>query len=396
MPTVTFTYTQTGDFGYGTTGIETKTIEWVVSSSLPIQGGTFLDGSPWVVNNGDINLISTSPVSSSAPIKVLRREAFDPALNGSPVSIQTLNVDINNTIINPDLGKIRAADDVLVRADGSGVTTAAEVFVPWDGRAGRARGNAASYNLIGTAYDSTQKWNRQPRKLNNGDMVAVAVSHYTAPTGTEAIVSGLTASSSTNIILSGVFDGTRSPQNQTYAYLDITDGGIVDMIGCLTVVSSVPSENSFRPPCNWDPSDRANAPIFQEVNTLEDSLLDYPNYSIGSNTKDWMTTAYGKYTSNTRYSSIDPYLWHYTVDPAGMRGYRESRFCFDPYESEYGSTIAKALETSVFAAHTTDSTPEVRARVRRAMAQRGIDLYGARVSLGKTFFQNRAPGGAAF
>jgi hypothetical protein len=102
MPTVTFTYSQTGDFGYNA-GLETKTVEWVISSSLPIQGGTFLDGTPWVVNNGDINLISTSPTPANVPIKVMRREAFDPALNGQPFAIYQFNVDINNTVINPDL-----------------------------------------------------------------------------------------------------------------------------------------------------------------------------------------------------------------------------------------------------------------------------------------------------
>lgn len=385
MPEVTLSYSQTGNFGYLTQEIETKTITWTISSSLPIQHGTFLDGTPWVMNNGDINLIATTPVAENVPIKTLRKDPYDAALGGYPITIVDLSVDINNTIINPDLGKYttNSKGDTVLVGTVSGATL--DRFFPFDGRAGR-RVNVTNALNIGTKYDNTQKWNRQQTRLNTGDMVTVCYSHYIPLQGNEQIISGFVATgtqSGSAAVVRGIFDGVGPGQAQA-AYDDTINGGVMDFIGCLTVVGSIPTAKAFRPPFNWDKTDRANAPMLEEVNDLEDQLVEYPNYSIGSNTKDWTTTAYTDYLGDIKeYNNIDPVMPYFLNDENGMWGYRRTRLSSSDPNQEYGSTTSKSMETSLWVAHTTDSTPEVRASIRRRTVQRGIDLWGARQSLGK-------------
>lgn len=68
--------------------VEEKTITWTVGSNSKFEYGFFLDGSPWIKDNGDLHLVSVTPV----PVKNLNSWFED--------------VDCNQTAINPDFGKV--------------------------------------------------------------------------------------------------------------------------------------------------------------------------------------------------------------------------------------------------------------------------------------------------
>ena len=73
---------------YWTTGEQTqKSITWKIGSNSDFDTGIFLDGSPWVKDNGDIHLLEVTPASA------MKQNAFYE------------NFAVNETVINPDLGK---------------------------------------------------------------------------------------------------------------------------------------------------------------------------------------------------------------------------------------------------------------------------------------------------
>ena len=79
--------------------MKVDTYQWVIRSSSPIQQGTFLCGEPWVVDNGDLSLISVSPTPIIAG-----------GLTGGTGST-------NNTMKNPDTGKNIATDPNVMNAN---------------------------------------------------------------------------------------------------------------------------------------------------------------------------------------------------------------------------------------------------------------------------------------
>jgi len=67
--------------------VEEKTVTWTIGSNSPFTYGEFLDGSPWVQDNGDLHLINVDPAPTTA------KNAWYEDFN------------INQTVLNPDFGK---------------------------------------------------------------------------------------------------------------------------------------------------------------------------------------------------------------------------------------------------------------------------------------------------
>lgn len=72
--------------------IQTDTYIWRVGSTNPIESGTFLDGTPWVVDNGDLYLIDCAP-----------KEQIIETNEGHGI--------VGRTVINPDLGKMKVDEE---------------------------------------------------------------------------------------------------------------------------------------------------------------------------------------------------------------------------------------------------------------------------------------------
>ena len=417
MPDITLTFSQTANFSdrpLAQSAQSTKTVTWTLRSNSPMQTGTFLDGTPWVVDNGDINLIATTPVSEK---KVVQHAL----VVGGNWTLVPFEVDINNTVINPDLGKAKRnndnntpankTNDILKIEPITGSRTQQDLHIyPFDGRGGKRRVSGAdSIIFLGTSYDPTQKWNpQQPTRLGAGDQVVVVMSRYFSAEdvfNNEGLQTGFLDASG-NVVsqisrsafrgVSGVIDGVAPyPVKNTEVQLEgPTDCPPIMMYGALTVVQTAPLPNSYRPPCNWDPTDRINAPILTEdleIVSILNAGLEVPNYTIDSNVVPPTSTPYLNYISNNNaHDYYDPFLW--VISPSRqnneVRGFKYTS-CYGPVgsfstPSDYGGFHARATDYkhSIIMDPTTDI--EIKNKMRATVVQRGIDLFGAMYSLGKT------------
>lgn len=374
--TAIYTYSLTNDFGYTAehpdAGVVTKTITWTVKSSMPIQGGTFIDGTPWVADNGDIRLYSVNPSATSYQARGI-----------TMYSSGTYFFDANNTVINPDFGKVvyqkinvNSANSViydlpastgffLKTSSGTDADTVNGRIYPLDGRGGKVNdADLLTTNpQVGDSYDSTQKWSGSETKLNTGDMVMTAISHNTGMT-----LAGISYYHGVDRI--GSTD--RLP--------------IIDMYGVLTCIGSTfatIASSSFRPPVNWDPADRANAPILQEVDDCSSYLFSYPNYDYDGE-KSWSDsqTLKSLFNGDVKYRKYgSPTILHAANNQSVVFGHAISRGDGD---IEYGDDLKAIVEVQIINAFDSGLTAEVRNLLRRVIAQRGIDIYGAYRSCGKS------------
>ena len=145
MPTKTFTFSASADFhhfdqlGNRVDTYETKTITWTVESPNEIVGGTFLDGSPWVVDNGDLRLTNVipAPVQSMTSFSLKYPDGFTGSddifyeidegefilstQEGLPTHFPDPSRNIetkfwkNQTAINPDFGKFPSKFNARVK-----------------------------------------------------------------------------------------------------------------------------------------------------------------------------------------------------------------------------------------------------------------------------------------
>lgn len=369
--TAVINYSSTADFEYATpglTGIKTQTITWTVKSSLPIVGGTFLDGSPWIANNGDINLISVTPESTQ-----YQALYYIGGNKNGPTA--TYMFDAHNTVINPDVGKNVAVGDTGLfvfenrNKDNVSKKTALNadgIIHPFDGRAGYD-GVTHSNVTIGRYYDGSQKWNKISRKLETGDMVVTARSHL-----------------EDNALIS-------NPSNPATNALKLRNNDdrktFIDMYGSLTIINpsyqSV-ANNRFRPPCNWDPYDRANAPLLQEVDNFDGYTFDFPNYDYDSNTKTWVTKLTNSYSTSSEYLGTN--MFHFSPDDTSK--IQGSKLARNTSFHEFGAYLAKDEELKFITCLDKSINKNVRDTLRRCLVQRGIDMYGAYRSLAKTLGGN--------
>ena len=466
MQTKTFTYTVSSNFGRydhlgnKIKGTETKTITWTVRSASAITGGTFLDGSPWVQDNGDLELIDVSPApqlsTTSFSIKYANGfTASDGVYRDNP---QRNEIETefwkNQTIINPDFGKIptdwanrvtnpylhynnsdptsgltkdfprlwerayvyinptnpndpvndptNPIDDntyrriltagqlgtadingqtvgLYLNADGLSAGSDIEpiYFFGFDGRGGAIINSSTDIDPdplatagrgaapVGTMYNRTasQIWDRTPTAIETGDVVVSCISHEEP------------------YFTWGRNPGDREP--------------IIDMYGALTVVSeqrAATASQRFRPPVNWDPTDKANRPFYQERTISNDLLLEKPDRKIDETTQtdffannslsDFYTDPiYGR---QIRTGTVVPFFGDNEWDDT-YQGFSRS-FCRT--YSEYGSNEASEVEPLFLMTMDATLTDAERKLYRRILTQRGLDLYGGIRSLGKHFADN--------
>lgn len=380
--TAVINYSTTADFLYrqpGLTGMITKTITWNLKSSKPIVGGTFLDNTPWIVDNGDINLISVSPQSTQYEALYFT----DASVTGLTA---TYMFDANNTVINPDHGKDRSSgitgfiDITLTDSNNisiENITISGNVMHPYDGRAG-FDGVDLGKTSSGRYYDDSQKWNNIQTKLKKGDMVVTAISHYD---DYKLIIGNLKVTNGCYIV--GLNCGRKS---------------FIDVYGALTIIGSTYSaiaSNSFRPPVNWDPKDRENAPIMQELDNFENYLIDYPEYDFDKNTRSWNPNT-EKMSDYFNSASGFANLGGRTCGQFGIHlgavlpnfhseNYTQqgSRFARDIDNDEYGGNLYASDEIRFITMLERSVDSGLRNRIRRALVQRAIDTYGAMRSLGR-------------
>jgi hypothetical protein len=312
---------------------------WTIISSNPIVSGTFLDGTPWVVDNGSLHLYSVTPTEQGITTE-----------EGTGL--------VNRTVINPDFGKL-IRDPAISGISFSDSTSfvrctneedfTQKILNPFDFRAGVFVNSDPS--VAGTGYDPTQAVDlSSPILLSVGDMV-VTQTAFTEGLGGESY---------------------NLPFTESY--------------GCFSVVDFEPPANAFRPPINWDPTDKVNRPIFTEGNTFSDNIITYPNYYLSSDDASSgfsrSTIAYSSSLEN-RLGTICPA--YYAKDPSGLRGTLKSH---DQVGDEYGGVQAKSEESMMISAFDSGVDPDVRDKFRRTLAQRGIDTFGAMYSLGKNVNPN--------
>lgn len=330
---------------------QTDTYQWTIKSSASVTSGTFLDGTPWIVDNGGLTLTNVTPA----------RVTVTDFIEGGTFSGETMI-----TVLNPDFGLFIPASQGIT-GDPANVSTTktyatgpsagdavsqSRVLSPFDFRAGSYT-NGGTGN-IGTGFDSTQGLTLPGEyKLSAGDMI---VTNY----GYTGDITG---------------DDFDKPWTESY--------------GCLTVLASAPGASAFRPPVNWDPNDKANRPVLYENDTLNHSgnMFTYPNYSI-SGASAWTGTyiAYSPTNPNInldRPGTITPFFAN--RDPNSARGTLKIQASVS---DEYGNVQAlaeDAMMLSVFDPAVAGATREI---YRRTVAQRGIDTWGQIASMGAAIKPN--------
>ena len=377
-----------------------------------------MDGTPWVRDNGDINLIKVTPEPGT--FNVNRADA-----QGQPYAS-------NETVINPDMGNIPTeyvGGDVsfpdgnrfawptvsdFVRTstydpnqsnldvtrtflDNNGNDkTVAQYMFPLDGRSGLTTQKAGPEGLTGGGtyaefydhpYAQTQIWDRSSTLLSAHDLVLSAISHI--DNQDEATPPGQ------NNDIEGKTDWAGYKRESMY-----------DMLGCMVVVpdDGVNYSTRFRPPVNWDPTDRANAPYFTENPSLEShTFSSYPATDIEGNSVTWDIAIEDYFKPERRSANNDNAgplrLGSVRVTPGGsqwddsVQGWSRS---MDVTWNEYGADEAQDVEAMTMLAFdgtygdNNGADPAKRNLVRRALIQRGIDIYGAFRSQGKFNFANGA------
>ena len=281
----------------------------------------------------------------------------------------------------------------------------------------RIRGHFESPgHRIGTTFDVSQKWaspGPSGTLLKSGDMIVTAVSHHQpavwknvgGPAGAPATskwedqsihgTTTITIAKSTGSDLGGV--GGNSCLIEFFAILTIIDPSDHHRVS---------QNKSFRPPLNWDPADRANAPIMEEdhrPDQYEYSDDDLKHFAHEFPIKDnivFPSGASGEVMSNIFYNNTNfptryknEFDWHKVggakflqhQQPTPNSGDSRSR---DLASTEYGTGVLKLYETQALLCFNTTpadgfGTAE-REKLRRALTQRGIDVYGAARSLGVT------------
>ncbi len=378
---VTLTYSiEYEDFrGLGNDVYRTDNYAWTIrsASGLPIEHGTFIDGTPWVIDTGDLELIDVTP---------REREITTTDFYGDDATGTT-----SRTVINPDFGKEICDQDfgpddpppfvyenVFCRAEGErnpGAATTVDLDLisdrkthPFDFRAGAGRKQKVSN--FGKRYDPTQAIDVTNLdtgiSLRAGDMVVTQT--------------GLDESNFSN----RPFDGS-------YGTLTVMSPDWVGRSG---------TEEYYRPPVNWDGfnetlrAERSVMALKREVRWYENPITP-PDYDYDSDTKTWDEVYLnGKPGGqdgirNTTDNGTDPIkiknpgmiqTHFYISDPGGNEGngVKNLAMTWDTYANR-GSKDEEAYLLCTF-----DPAVdfELRKKFYDIMVQRGIDWWGRYYALG--------------
>lgn len=367
--------------------MKVDTYQWVIRSSSPIQQGTFLCGEPWVVDNGDLSLISVSPTPIIAG-----------GLTGGTGST-------NNTMKNPDTGKSIATDPNEMNAnydsstigviqvwnvDGTSGGALAGGVIPIKGGTGLLDDNPSGYGGTTVRGDDFRAGMYKNREFNTIGSSFYEGNTLDYPSPLEAGDMIITNTGYTGDQASLGFSGGTGQMSKTGTNQN-GDNPFTESWGVLTVLASAPAANAFRPPINWDPNDKANRPIYHEMDDLRagadgtDNLFTYPTYSFTSDTKGWSADRIASYSAETlmaRAGSIE-------FCPAFYEPFARGTFkCHANTWNEYGgyqAVLEEQMMLHVFDPNTAGATQDY---FRRVLTQRGIDQFGRQYSLGREFTSN--------
>ena len=388
---------------------ETKTITWTVGSNAPIVSGTFLDGTPWVRENTThpIHLISVTPEPG----------VYTSGANEVPGNT---NFVTNQTVINPDFGKIhnrsygqvgvipnqqgvvynpadpnfeitfpdreqwRTTVDHLIRCTNNECVVTANgdprFMLSLDGRSGRTSSAQADGKSLpgatgpGDCYDPTQVWNRQTVALENGDMILSAISHVDPNAG---------------------FWGSSNQDREP----------MYDMFGTLTIVPVDVNDYTtyYRPPINWDPTLKTQRPYLQAKSqtsldsfnmVMDNNMTPFESgltWDASTNTSRWFTPDFfftsanqnndlmGIKSTPLRLGSVRLMAVGSEIDDTAQ-GWTRDMACT---HNEYGGWEQGDTEAMFLMAFDAAVDSNIRTKIRHCLAQRGIDVYGAYRSLGK-------------
>ena len=384
----------------------TDNYQWDIqyTGGTPVTG-TFLDGTPWIYPNGaTLVLVGVSPGQTLAAPEI-QNYGFESGYSGvtlpvggtyapgtfqtsSGVTLPGATGMVNQTIINPHYGKIKR--DAAYRGISYDYGTFDENVNCVTGQV--VTGNqSTNYDLlfdfrmgiqddkpeltVGRYFDSSQGVTQSNNDgvinpgvtLEAGDMI-VTQTAYTGVMGNSAIWTG---------------GGGEVCWTQSW--------------GVCTVVGSVPPANAFRPPVNWDPTDKANRPILTEVDDLSGHQVSYPNYNFTEDTKTWTDTIIcpseiegDSYSGNPKQRPGSLNLVPMWNDNSKLRGTMKAQ---STSYREYGGWEAMQDEARMISAFDPGVTADDRTEYRRSMTQKGIDVGMASYSLGKFFKNNGYHGG---
>lgn len=420
------------------TKFQTDEYSWTLTSETPIVQGTFLDGTPWVLDTGSLKLINVSPRQKTietnegtglinrtvinldgskfygdlqysgisygdkrvsvrasdntdfSPLFMLHPFDYRAGFNGNPIDDaailnKIITVSTNNNFIvdgieTPTLDVIRTKTYNFDQSDESNLNRQLKISTDSNGA-----NLFSGYSYTGTAGQDGVASVTIPSDLSITDLY-----YFTDGVGTTGgklsinrIGKGYDSSQGIDFSdLNGytLESGDMVITSTSYeGNLTKSRDPYIESYGCLTVVSEIPPSNAFRPPVNWDPNDKANRPIFTENDTFSDDLLTYPNYSLSSDEFiDFSSDSDISLDQVSRYGTITPY--YIGKDGSSYDGTIKS---LDQINREYGGYQAISEEKLMLCVFDPQTDVNVRNTARRVVAQRGIDTFGAYYSLGK-------------
>ena len=358
------------------------------------QTGTFLDGTPWIYPNGaTLVLVGVSPGQTLATPEI-QNYGFASGYSGVTlplggtypagtfqtsvgVTLPGATGIVNQTIINPHYGKIKrdaayrgASYDYGLFDENVDCVTGESIEdykLLFDFRMGTKDDKPELY--VGRYFDSSQGVTQSTSggvmspgvTLEAGDMI-VTQTAYTGVLGNSSTWTG---------------GGAEMPWTESW--------------GVCTVVGSAPPANAFRPPVNWDPTDKANRPILTEEDDLSGHIVSYPNYNFTEDTKTWTQTKICQEELDNDTYLGDPKnragtlnlvpFWTFNSQLRGTMKATSNSF------REYGGWEALQDEVRMISAFDPGVSAADRTAFRRLVAQKGIDCGMATHSLGK-FYKN--------
>ena len=362
---------------------EDITIEFTFgySGSAP-RTGQFLDGTWWVEHTGNITLIGVTPTSET--------------IKGDAEQWINVDIDINNTVINPDFGVTyfnsetqrfgkykHSTDDLVVDVDQRKTVT------PIDTRLASDLDPSGSFQNVSPPlsgiYDANQKWDGNPVSLHPGDTVlkVVSISDTVNDGGVDKLTYGHGSSKAMCVATMTTLEVLTTSQ-----------------------VNSQLSTPTFRPPLVWDPRDRDNRPFFTEadLSSVEfnatslgdlqglfgDTIASSSINTEGPQTQAGFDSLKARFFDAGHKSPIMIYNGGMTKqekgpDPSLYLNAQHSQAGLG-IEARYSSNIAYGMEALSAFVFDTSKDEDDRKEVRRIFAQRGIDIYGSVYSCGNPVY----------
>lgn len=277
----------------------------------PVASGYFVDGQPWIIVPSEgVNMLSASPARING--------ANVYKINYSTNLQEVVVADINQTVVNPPIGTYYIPNQVKVKED--------PVF-GWD-----SRGAIRHETPTSTSYNPSLGWDGiTPKLLKAGDVVTTAQSITTPSVGET----------------------------------------VLDAVAVLTVLSSPPPADAFRPGVVRSAERRLNPEFF----TLS-RIIDLTPYLIQKPTKNALGTAVSS-TVPSKYSAS--YLTGLMPGPSimntGLNFSRSFKATYNDSGETYGSGVAQNLGDVAVGALASWFTPEERKQCQIHLLQRAIDTY---------------------